>query len=464
MEELVRTVIEGSEGSSAGITLKEMGDLLDTVEQEAETVPITKNDEWKFLDETPAKDDWDSGAAEKHEDGETDSCDSGYDSYEESKAGEGGNDCGAEDLEIRQTNSWDSGYGSYEELTAEGGWDSHGAEDFDTRGTDSNDSGYGSDDKTEDPHAIRYSQLPFRTKHYFLTYVQRILEDTCLRYARQHLSAHLSDPEWKRRNVPTASNEFQPDALVFKDWLAEDQIELESWMYFFAQTHLPPFPKKKQILESVMDLRNVAVHRGIYQDEKRELEFEALLFAMKLPTLLGDSTFEAQIVNAFKYIVEDPILDEDTRASVESEMYTPPPCTSPYKLLDRVQTLLEETCFNNAARRIPHILIQKGWDMPEQVELGKWNDVFWNAGIQHDDSANDIFPNIDDHRLSNLLIGARIHIRNVVAHRSLISDEDLIKQIHRARDICILQGDRKQAVKIELLFETYLSKKPRDQV
>lgn len=345
------------------------------------------------------------------------------------------------------------------------GWDSHAAEVGDFWGSDSQDSGYVSVGDKKDTSAtpsldeLKYLDLPFRTKQYFLAYIQRILEATCLRYAREHLKAHLSDPQWKTIHLQFPGGDRAPDRLVERDWLAEDQIELEFWMRMFASISMP---HSKRIFESVLDLRNAAVHRS----DEGEMPFEDLSCAMELPRLLGDSKGESEITNAFRYIIDDPTLDDDTKASVENAIYIQPPCTSHYQLLGRIQTILEQACFDNANRRIPRTLTAKGWHIPEQIELQKWHDIFRTTGIEHDESANNLFPGstMDSQFLQTSLFGARLNIRNVVAHRLPLSDEKLVAQVHRAINICILQSDWHRAIDIEVLAEMYFTQRSRAHV
>ena len=365
------------------------------------------------------------------------------------------------------------------------GWDCHAAQDTDFG---EHDSGYSSSAPSDvpsiehSPNAIKYSQLPFKTKHHFLTYIQRILEATCLRHARQNLSIYLTDPQWKARNLVTTFEGRKDDRLVFKDWLAEDGIELECWMQMLARCFPVKKSKWRSIMESVIALRNAATHRG----DRGDFGFEELSYAMDFPALYGDEKGEADIANAFRYIMEDPALDEDAKVRrvsrqpfscpdqernadsdvvqirVEDEMFTPRPCTSHYQLLGRIQTMLEETCFRYAGRKIPQILTAKGWDIPEQVELQNWINIFLNTHVQHDESADTIFHATGDpHLLVYLIHGARIHIRNVVAHRRSLSHEHLIGQIHAAIKLCILQGDWHQAFEIEILAEGYLTNRSR---
>lgn len=318
---------------------------------------------------------------------------------------------------------------------------------------------------TDSANAIKYRQLPFREKHYLHTYIQRILEETCVRYAREHLSADFTDPDWKMKHLIFPSSECPPDRLVGRDWLAEDEIELLYWMKTFAE-RVHGMPKSQRIFESVADLRDAAVHRGDHGD-REEFDFEKLSYAMQLPGLFGDSEGASDITNAFRYVMEDPTLDEDTKAATEKAIYTPKPCTTRYQLLERLQTMMEETCFSTAAHQIPDVLARKNWHCPEQIEIGKWEDVFQRYRIQHNDV--DIFPETsrDDGSLDlfrDLFYSARLDIRNIAHHRLLVSDGKVVKQVHRAITFCILQGDWNQAIEIEVMAEIYFTKSSREQV
>ena len=359
--------------------------------------------------------------------------------------------------EDRTNSEW---YDRPGEVEAVGGWDSQAAEASYDWGGDSSDSGYGSDDTEPDcPEAIKYKQLPYRTKHYLQNYVQRILEATSYRYGREHRAADLSDLEWKRKNLQFPGSNRAPDRLVHRDWLAEDEIELEYWMDFFARIHIPDLG---YTFGSAKNLRHRTVHRN--RGDGGELTWECLSYAMELPAKLGYSKAQSEIDNACKFAMEDPTLDESTRAEVEDAMYTPPPCTNRYQLLGRIQTLLEETCFNYARREIPDVLTRAGFDMPEQVELPVWADIFRNQGIKYDDSAKGIFPEMDPCIIFRLLQLATRDIRNIVAHRSPLSDAHVVTQVHCAIYLCILQADWNQAVEIEVLAEMFFTDRSRAQV
>ena len=357
------------------------------------------------------------------------------------------------------------------------GWDCHAAkfpgEDDDEEETDS---GYASSgDAPSKPltkyetDAITYHQLPFIKKHYLLTYIQRILEETCVRYARRYYSAYFTDPKWRMKHLQFPPKELQEDRFVNRDWLAEDQIELKIWMTTFRE-RIDGNRKNNSIFKAVENLRDAAVHRGILKDSvgnSIHFTFGDLSEAMRLPYLLKDSKTDSEISNAFRCIMEDPTLDEEIRSATEIEIFTPLPCRTYYQFLARIQNMLEETCFNTAARKIPGVLKQNDWHCYEQLEITKYYDLFcWKNGIQ---PQTDIFPGVTSFR--DLLSGVREFIRNVAHHRltppvrgSLTQHGMFIKYIHEAITLCILQGDWNQAIEIEILAEMYLTKTSRTQV
>ena len=340
-----------------------------------------------------------------------------------------------------------------------GGWDDSCA---DIDGSNSSDSGY--ETETPSAEATKYSQLPFRTTHYFHNYVQRILEATCVRYARQHLAERLSDLEWKSKNLRfRRSSEYPDDQLVSRDWLAEDEIELEFWMRMLGRASVrTPVKGDADILNAVFYLRNYTVHRG--QSRGGPLTWEELFFAMKFPAHMGDSQGESEMEKAIRYITDDAALDPETRARVERAMYTPQPCTTRYQLLGRIQTLLEETCFNYVKHQSPEVLTKKGWSMYEQVELNWWIDIFHTHWIGHDKSADAIFPDMDQCTLKYCIQGATAKIRNVVAHRAPLNDGKVVTQVHCAIHLCIIQADWNQAIEVEIVAEMFLTGASRGEV
>lgn len=314
--------------------------------------------------------------------------------------------------------------------------------------------------KPPDPNEIKYNQLPFRTRHLVHTYCQRILEDTCFRYAQKQ--AHLfGDLEWKRCNLLFRSEEWpREDRYVNRDWLAEDGIELEIWTKFLGRNKMNSYP---HVLRAVCNLRNAAVHRDKLYDG-RQLSFDDFWWATKFPSYMGDQQCYTDIMNVYLYVIEDESLDEKARASLEEAMSTPPPCTNRYRLLGRIQTLLEETCFNHAKRQQPETFTGPDYEMHEQTELGDWRDLYHYNSIHHDKSANEIFGDMDDDCLKDSIYNVNQNIRNVVAHRTSMSECEVVERIQRAIYICILQSDWNQAIEVEILAEMFFTSATRREV
>ena len=362
---------------------------------------------------------------------------------------------------------------------AAAGWDVNVTVQETKPAWDCSDSGYSSDASSStvhlpppSPEEIKYDQLSFKKKHDLHTYVVRTLEAACFNYGRTRLAKLLGDFEWKRLHLQFRDSQYPDDRLVYKDWLKEDQIELKSWALMFERLILSvpdhgaelKVPGAGAMLNCAIMLRNATIHRGELQ-EGDELTYQLYCNATRLPgELLRDSQAASEIQDAFAYVTEDPKLDSDARARVEAAMYAPRPCTTDRQLLVRIQTLLEESCFNYASRKIPHVLATKGWQIPEQVELPEWCRVYDDARLQHDVSADNIFPDMGEYELRNLVHDARTGIRNPAAHFQSVLIDKLVMAIHGAIRLCILQADWRQAIEIEVLAETYFTGCSRAQI
>ena len=333
-------------------------------------------------------------------------------------------------------------------------------------GWNSGDSGYGSRESSPDseptPEEINYDQLSFKKKHYLHTYVVRTLEAACLKYAQERLAELLGDLEWKRRNIVFNDPEYPEGSLAYRDWLEEDQIELKSWANLFERVG-PTGCLRKSISESVKFLRNATMHRGQLRDDKIFTYWDYFV-ATRLADFLKDQKAASEIKEAFAYVTGDQSLDDVARARVEAALYTPRICKTQCQLLTRIQTLIEESCFDYAHRKIQHVLVAKKWEMPEQVELPEWCNTYDMSRVRHDESANDIFPSMNDWSLRNLLHDARCDIRNPAAHYGIVSTHKLVYATHVAIQICILQADWHRAIEIEVLAESYFTDFSRDQV
>ena len=318
--------------------------------------------------------------------------------------------------------------------------------------------------RVKSPAEIKYNELPFRTLHYFLTYALRILEATCLRTAGKHYRTYLKDLDWRRWNLVEGNDDYN---CAYADWLGEDGVEVKLWSLFFKRVPgMRVDQDKKDILDSMDTLRNAAVHRG----DTGGLHFKILERAMNVPVLLDDDVGKKEMTDLAEFVLGDGPMDEDVRADVERKMYTPRLGATKYRLLERIQTLLEESCYNLAMRKIPDVLKMNGWDCAEKVELQNWIDIFKNTEVvEHcDDLAKDFFRGYDStiltNNIINLLHRARMDIRKRVAHRLPVSEEQVVDAVHTGIRTAILQSDWPRAIEIEVLSEMWIKGKSRQEV
>ncbi|KAM0798077.1 hypothetical protein BDR22DRAFT_860406 [Usnea florida] len=325
------------------------------------------------------------------------------------------------------------------------------------------------EDRVKSAAEIKYEELPFIRKHYFLNRALHILEAICLRTGRQRFRKYLEDPVWKRLNLVINPWSDDPDIRrAYGDWLTEDGVEAEWWAWFYGE-RAPDMPRSSQtahILNSIYYLRNAALHRG----DEGGLDFKQWELAMQVPELLGDAVGQKEMADLAEYVLGDGTMDEDVRADVERKMYTPRLSATKYQLLERIQTLLEESCFSLALRKIPDVLAMKGWDCAEKVELRKWIDIFKYTEVVTDSEklASDLFPRRDSaFRAENIvdrLHYARMYIRNTAAHRQPVSEEQLVDRIHAAIRTAVLLCDWPRAIEIEIASEMWLTLTSRQEV
>ena len=324
------------------------------------------------------------------------------------------------------------------------------------------------EDRVKSPAEIKYEELPFRTRHYFLTHALHILEAVCFRTG-QRFRKYLEDPDWRTYNLRIDRRSDNPDyRRVDVDWLVEDGVQVEWWAYFFYHQApgMPQTTMRGLILNSVYDLRCAALHRG----GTGGLSFQSWELAMQVPEVLEDDVGKTEMADLSEYVLGDGNMDEDVRAAVESKMYTPRLSATKYQLLERIATLLEETCFNLAERKIPDVLAINGWDCAEKVELNRWIDIFKKTIVVEycDDLAKDLFRDwywaLEKDHIISLLHSARMDIRNKAAHRSPVSDEHLAEQVHTGIRIAVLQSDWSRAFEIEVVSEMWFTSASRREV
>ena len=324
-------------------------------------------------------------------------------------------------------------------------------------------------ERVKSPAEIRYEELPFVTKHYFLHRALYILEAICFRAGQQRFRKYLDDRVWKSLNLVISPWSDDPDfRRVYGDWLTEDGVEVKWWVWFYGERApgMPPPSTTGNILNSIYFLRNAALHRG----DEGGLDFKEWELAMQVPELLKDDVGKKEMADLAEYVLGDGTMDEDVRAEVERKMYTPRLSATKYQLLERIQTLLEESCYDLAVKKIPDVLKINGWDCAEKVELKRWIGIFEKTEVvgHCDNVAKDFFRGRDSTILTDYIIDllhrARRDIRNAAAHREPVSDEELVTRVHGAIRTAILLSDWPRALEIEVLSEMCLKGKSRQEV
>lgn len=110
-----------------------------------------------------------------------------------------------------------------------------------------------------------------------------------------------------------------------------------------------------------------------------------------------------------------------------------------------VQRILEEACYDLAARWIPQKLRENRWDCPEAVELSTWRTVLPTA----------LPPNaIRQHPtyiLSRALADA-VQIRNAAVHRHLCDNIKIQRMVIKAQDIMDMFADHTRRNKFHRLW------------
>ena len=76
------------------------------------------------------------------------------------------------------------------------------------------------EDRVKSPAEIKYEELPFMRKHYFLTYALRLLE------AIYPLCGHVTSAKWRRCNL-IGSPSSDDGRRAYEDWLVEDGVQVK---------------------------------------------------------------------------------------------------------------------------------------------------------------------------------------------------------------------------------------------
>ncbi|KUJ16104.1 uncharacterized protein LY89DRAFT_618900 [Mollisia scopiformis] len=114
-------------------------------------------------------------------------------------------------------------------------------------------------------------------------------------------------------------------------------------------------------------------------------------------------------------------------------------------ILALVQRILEEGCYDFAARWLPQVLNEKGWDCPEAVELSIWKSFLPNAL-----PPNAIKP-LSNYTLEAALADA-VRTRNRAVHRHLCDNNEIRQMTLQAQDLMSMFSDTTRQNKFHQLW------------
>ncbi|KFY85024.1 hypothetical protein V500_08775 [Pseudogymnoascus sp. VKM F-4518 (FW-2643)] len=119
------------------------------------------------------------------------------------------------------------------------------------------------------------------------------------------------------------------------------------------------------------------------------------------------------------------------------------PYEAQHVLLNTVQRLLEESCFDFAKKWFPgdHRVLE--WTSPAQVEISKWRDLLGAARIPHDALDGNVQTPL------RVLLQEATYIRNNAVHRSQVFVEDILKMLTSSIQLTRMLRDQTRRTKIE---------------
>lgn len=108
------------------------------------------------------------------------------------------------------------------------------------------------------------------------------------------------------------------------------------------------------------------------------------------------------------------------------------PFKTQHEVLVFLQKLLESSCFDFAARTMPHTLSEHGWDCAEAVELNVWTLLFMKEGIKFQKHGS---------KLPAHLFASITSIRHAAVHRERVDGQRVVKLVADAEAFTKLLGD-----------------------
>ena len=113
------------------------------------------------------------------------------------------------------------------------------------------------------------------------------------------------------------------------------------------------------------------------------------------------------------------------------------PLKSQHRLLQKVQFMLEISCFAFAEKRLPNILHEKGWDCAENVELNIWADI-----LRKNESKVDTGVVHELGKSFSAILHTMAHLRHTAVHRLRVTAARVEQFLVEAEYLAIILQDK----------------------
>ena len=276
-----------------------------------------------------------------------------------------------------------------------------------------------------------------------------ILEACCREYV-----------EWKRGRTYLAT------ILEASGLVAVSQIDLVGWILIVWTTisrgnawdsysATAKDLEREEILEGAEQIRHAAVHQ-------HDIEIKHLWNAMLLSEILGDMERDGEIVRVFDLVcaASTQQVSQNTVDALDNAFETARECTNQTQLFTGFETRMEKRLFFYTQQCHPNILRSRGWQVPEQGEMPRWEEIFRenHPAIQNE------FPD-DRDRLLVTCLGKARKLRNVVAHREIYDNNGaVLGHVHNSIRTLMVLGDYVAAIEVEIAAERWFTGGTRKEV
>lgn len=144
-----------------------------------------------------------------------------------------------------------------------------------------------------------------------------------------------------------------------------------------------------------------------------------------------------------------PILFLEDDETEQLSRPCPLPKSIQHRILTNTQSLLETSCFDFAARWLPAVLHENGWDCAVACELQRWIRVLKRHVAQ---LPNHAFCTTNTRSLEDIARSIP-HLRHTAVHRLSLTTNELLQLLMSAVELTVILHDEVRAEKLRKLYD-----------